>query len=263
MKKEFAGMKKNRILAFIFKPILLWFIAGVIDFSLVHHYKKPLFSICTESMQGGGSGTYVGLGYSFDIEGNFTPDTSDYGVTSYRCYILGKQVSRGFWEKMLVSENYYFSKMNFNVAFANWTDDSHFYAASLNSDKYIESSKLHLPVFLFSSLDELNNFKQTYENVLSMNQSWDEVSSFEEITEEIDEDFFDDQSLGLIYVSANNCTHRFAVSDVYVEDDTINFEVKETTRAETVDTAMAGWFITAEIPNDLLFDEAKIDAFMK
>ena len=41
------------------------------------------------------------------------------------------------------------------------------------------------------------------------------------------------------------------------------FEVKETTHAETVDTAMAGWFITAEIPNDLLFDEAKIDAFMK
>ena len=254
---------KKKYIAIVLAVIFLWFVAGVIDFALVHSYHKPLFSICIEPMQDGGSGKYAGLGYSFDIEGNFTPDSADYGVTSYRGYILGKQVIRGFWERMLVSENYYFSKMSFNTAFANWTDDSHFYAASLNSDKYIESSKLHLPIFLFSSLDDLNNFKQAYENVLSMNQSWDEVPSFEEITKEFDKEFFDDRSLGLIYVSANNCTHRFAVSDVYVEEDTIHFEVKETTNAETVDTAMAGWFITAEIPNDLLFEETKIDAFIK
>ena len=254
---------KKKYIAIVLAVIFLWLAAGVIDFALVHSYHKPLFSICIEPMQDGGSGKYAGLGYSFDIEGNFTPDSADYGVTSYRGYILGKQVIRGFWERMLVSENYYFSKMSFNTAFANWTDDSHFYAASLNSDKYIESSKLHLPIFLFSSLDDLNNFKQAYENVLSMNQSWDEVPSFEEITKEFDKEFFDDRSLGLIYVSANNCTHRFAVSDVYVEEDTIHFEVKETTNAETVDTAMAGWFITAEIPNDLLFEETKIDAFIK
>ena len=88
-------MKKKRIGIIVLAIILLWLAAGVTDFALVHSYHRPLFCICTEPMQDGGSGKYVGLGYSFDIEGNFMPDAKDYGVTSYRGYILGKQVSRG------------------------------------------------------------------------------------------------------------------------------------------------------------------------
>ena len=94
-------MKKKRIGIIVLAIILLWLAAGVTDFALVHRYHRPLFCICTEPMQDGGSGKYVGLGYSFDIEGNFMPDAKDYGVTSYRGYILGKQVSRGYWEIML------------------------------------------------------------------------------------------------------------------------------------------------------------------
>lgn len=94
-------MKKKRIVIIVLAIILLWVAAGVTDFALVHSYHRPLFCICTEPMQDGGSGKYVGLGYSFDIEGNFTPDTTDYGVTSYRGYIFGQEVSRGFWEIML------------------------------------------------------------------------------------------------------------------------------------------------------------------
>ncbi len=94
-------MKKKKTIIIVLTVILLWLAAGVTDFALVHSYHKPLFCICTEPMQDGGSGKYVGIGYSFDIEGNFTPDTADYGVTSYRGYILGKEVSRGFWEIML------------------------------------------------------------------------------------------------------------------------------------------------------------------
>ena len=94
-------MKKKRIVIIVLAVILLWLAAGVTDFALVHSYHRPLFCVCTEPMQDGGSGKYVGLGYSFDIEGNFMPDAKDYGVTSYRGYIFGKQVSRGYWEIML------------------------------------------------------------------------------------------------------------------------------------------------------------------
>lgn len=97
-------MKKKRIVIIVLAIILLWLAAGVTDFALVHSYHRPLFCICTEPMQNGGSGKYVGLGYSFDIEGNFMPDAKDYGVTSYRGYILGKQVSRGYWEIMLTGD---------------------------------------------------------------------------------------------------------------------------------------------------------------
>ena len=99
--------KKKFIIAVVC-VIALWFVIGIIDFALVHNYRRPLFCICTEPMQDGGSGKYVGLGYSFDIEGNFMPDTElpatedkKPKVTSYRGYIFGKEVSRGFWDEMI------------------------------------------------------------------------------------------------------------------------------------------------------------------
>ena len=48
------------------------------------------------------AGKYAGLGYSFYIEGNFMPEEKNQGVTSYRGYIMEKEVCRGFWERMLV-----------------------------------------------------------------------------------------------------------------------------------------------------------------
>ena len=94
-------MKKKKFIITVFCVIAVWLIMGIVDFALVHSYHKPLFCICTESMQDGGSGKYVGLGYSFDIEGNFVTEDGYRGVTSYRGYIFGKEVSRGFWDEML------------------------------------------------------------------------------------------------------------------------------------------------------------------
>lgn len=103
-------MKKNKkkIVIAAVCVIAVWLIMGIVDFALVHSYHRPLFCVCTEPMQDGGSGKYVGLGYSFDIEGNFMPDTETPAtedkkpkVTSYRGYIFGIEVSRGFWAEML------------------------------------------------------------------------------------------------------------------------------------------------------------------
>ena len=91
-------MKKKRTVIIVLAIILLWLAAGVTDFALVHSYHRPLFCICAEPMQDGGSGKYVGLGYSFDIEGNFVTEAGHLGVTSYRGYILGQEISRGSWE---------------------------------------------------------------------------------------------------------------------------------------------------------------------
>ena len=99
--------KSTKIIIAIPGIVILWLCVGIVDFALVHNYRRPLFCVCTESMQDGGSGKYVGLGYSFDIEGNFMPEAKNPGVTSYRGYILGKEVCRGFWEKMDVDKLIY------------------------------------------------------------------------------------------------------------------------------------------------------------
>ena len=88
--------------------VVLWLCVGAVDFALVHNYRKPMFCVGVDLADDGGSGRYVGLGYSFDIEGNFMPDTETPAtedkkpkVTSYSGYIFGIEVSRGFWDEML------------------------------------------------------------------------------------------------------------------------------------------------------------------
>ncbi len=84
--------------------VAVWLLMGITNFSLVRNYHKPLFCIGKELADDGGSGMYIGLGYSFDIEGNFMPEAAAAGVTSYRGYLFGNEVCIGFWEELLCYE---------------------------------------------------------------------------------------------------------------------------------------------------------------
>ncbi|ADU28687.1 hypothetical protein [Evansella cellulosilytica] len=84
------------IFVIILAVILLWVISGIIDFSLVNGFeKKPIFAIPTVTADDGGSGTYQGLGYSFEIEGDFMSVDEPPRVTYYEYYILGSLISKG------------------------------------------------------------------------------------------------------------------------------------------------------------------------
>ncbi len=86
-------MNKRKIVFIVVGVILaIWLVVGIIDFSRVHNFKKPAFCIVTEANDDGGSGHYVGLGYSFDIKGNFMPEDELKGVTEYAYYLFGIRV---------------------------------------------------------------------------------------------------------------------------------------------------------------------------
>lgn len=99
--------KAKRIVIAILAVLVLWLCVGITDFALVHNYQKPIFCRGVDLEQDGGSGEYAGLGYSFYIEGNFMPEEKNQGVTSYRGYVFGKEVSRGFWDRMEVDKLIY------------------------------------------------------------------------------------------------------------------------------------------------------------
>ena len=107
LSKGGGGVLKKKVISSTIVVIVLWIVVGAVDFALVYSYRKPIFCIGTKLADDGGSGKYVGLGYSFDIEGNFVPDTDitvsedKPSVTSYRGYLFGREVIRGFWEEML------------------------------------------------------------------------------------------------------------------------------------------------------------------
>ena len=85
---------KKKILIPLIIAIVVWLAMGLTDFNkVVRNFEQPIFCICIEPMQDGGSGKYIGLGYSFEIEGNFMPEDEFPGVTKYKAKIFGLTVS--------------------------------------------------------------------------------------------------------------------------------------------------------------------------
>lgn len=86
-------MNKKFIIAIV-SVIVVWIIIGIVDYSRVHNFERPIFCVYTEPMQDGGSGKYVGLGYFFDIEGNFMPEDEFPGVTKWTYYLFGNEIQK-------------------------------------------------------------------------------------------------------------------------------------------------------------------------
>lgn len=146
------------------------------------------------------------------------------------------------------------------VSYANWSDDSKIYMQALNTDKISINSVQHLPIYKFDTLNDLEQFKKNFGSILTMNHGYDEVPSFNSATQKYDNAFFEENSLLLVYVSASNCTHRFKMQNVGYDNKSFSVHVVETTNAEYVDTAMAGWFITVAVSDNLIKTVTNFDA---
>lgn len=86
---------KKRIVIIISVLLLVILSFGITDFFRVNQFEKPIFCILTNGASDGGSGKYIGLGYSFDIKGNFMPEDEFPGVTCYTYKIMGIEVCSG------------------------------------------------------------------------------------------------------------------------------------------------------------------------
>ena len=146
------------------------------------------------------------------------------------------------------------------VSYANWTDDPAISTDALNADKMNISGEKHLPVFKMETKQELEQFKTNYGKILSMNQSYGDIPSFEEVTSKYDEAFFEENILLIVYVDANSGTLRFDVSSVYCENGSICVHVKQTNNPEVVTDDMAGWFITVAVNENIVQNCKSFDA---
>ena len=92
--------KKKIIVIFTIIIFLIIIGLGLTDYLRVKSFEKPKFTFISKDLQkDGGSGTFIGLGYSVKIKGNFMTDLSDdtitHGVTEYEFYVIGIKVSSG------------------------------------------------------------------------------------------------------------------------------------------------------------------------
>jgi len=89
--------KKKSIIIVIIVLFMIWLAMGAVDYFRVSNFERPFFCLldAENNYDDGGSGIYKGLGYSFDIKGNFMPEDEYPGVTRYSYYIFGSEVSVG------------------------------------------------------------------------------------------------------------------------------------------------------------------------
>lgn len=146
------------------------------------------------------------------------------------------------------------------VSYANWSDDESISKGALNSDKLSNSSEQHCPIFRIDTKQDLNQFKSKYGDILSMNQSYDEIPSFEDATSKYDEAFFKVNSLLIVYVTTNSGSDRYDVSDIENDMKSFVVHVKQTNNPEISTEDMAGWFITVAVQDSTIRDCESFDA---
>ena len=111
----------------------------------------------------------------------------------------------------------------------------------------IISSVRHLPVYKFDTLEELNRFKESYKDILTFDQGYDEVPSFNEVTAAYGESFFADHTVVLAYVEASSGSFRYAVRDISCQGSALCLDVEQTNHPGVYTDDMSGWFVIAEV----------------
>ncbi len=132
------------------------------------------------------------------------------------------------------------------VAYANWTDDSRIFVC-LNAEKMYISSVRHLPVYKFDTEEDLVQFKENFEDILTLDYGYNEVPSFNAVTAGYDEDFFVTHTVVLAYVASGSGSLRYDIREVAIDGSALCLNVVQTNHPEVGTDDMAGWFVMAEV----------------
>ena len=140
----------------------------------------------------------------------------------------------------------------------NWTEDDRIFSC-LNEEKMVISSVRHLPVYKIDTKGELEEFKERFDGVLTLDQG---SPSFNEITMEYDDQFFSEYSLVLAYVTAGSGSLRFEIRDAALSEEALCLNIVQANHPEVGTADMAGWLMIAEISKADLETVTEYDAVM-
>lgn len=144
--------------------------------------------------------------------------------------------------------------------YASWEELKEIYEKALNSDTFTQSMVMHLPIYKLDTQAELIEFKAELDRILTVDQGYDEMPSFDDVTAKYDETFFEENTLVVVYVTASSGSYRFNVDNVELANGRFCVHVKQTKKPEVFTEDMAGWFITVAIPDHVARADFKFDA---
>ena len=137
------------------------------------------------------------------------------------------------------------------VSYANSARDKTIYSKALNSSKIdVQNPNGILPIYRFDSLKNLNDFKEKFKDKLTMDNGYDEMPSFNSVTAQYDNKFFDENALFLVYVEATSGSYRYNAHSIYNDGKEFKIAIHKVRNPEVYTEDMAGWFVTVGIKKD-------------
>ncbi len=250
---------KKKLLIIVVIIIICLFIIGVVtsylDSARVRNNMEPKYTIKIVS-EDGRKVTYLGLGYKVIRYTGVSPNEPFKNN-------IGAKYGNWFMNYELEEEKELKSEIITKVAYANWASN---YGGLCSDEKCISSSKMILsdvprfPLLKFETKSELEEFKNKYKDVFTMNQGYDEVSSFNDVTSEYNDEFFEKHILMIAYVEANSGSFRYTISEVKKKNGNLIFKVLKTNNPEVYTSNMCGWFLIAELEKEYIKDCIEFDA---
>ena len=157
-------------------------------------------------------------------------------------------------------QNEQIGEYSVKISYANWTEDNNMYSECLNQGKMVLSSAQHLPVFMFETKGELDHFKALFQNIMTFDQCYNEVPSFNEVTAGYDESFFTENTLVVAYVTASSGSFRYDVKNISLVDSDLCVDVAKVKDPEVYTADMAGWLVIVELNKEVVKRCASFDA---
>lgn len=131
---------------------------------------------------------------------------------------------------------------------------------ALNASKLHDSNPWNLPIYKFDTLSDLEKFKRDFGGENGFVYGWDEVPSFNDVTKNYDEYFFERYTLMLVCIEASSGSYRFGFKDVTINDNYFCIHIEQTNDSQGGTDDMAAWFITVAVPDSMIENCTDFDA---
>ena len=121
---------------------------------------------------------------------------------------------------------------------------------SLNA-KNIQPKDNRIPIYKFDTLAELEQFKADFGEEYGFINSYDEVPSFNDEAAKYGEEFFENNTLMLVYIVSSG-SYRYGVKSIHCDGTNFTIHAEQINHPSVIDDNIASWFITVAVPDSMV-----------
>ena len=149
------------------------------------------------------------------------------------------------------------------ISYVGWSDNQAIYDNALNKDLLQSQPNEHLPIFKMDTVEQLEQFKNTFTTVFDFYQGYDNALSFDGALTKAQwnsDAFFSENTLLIVYIPSNNGSLRFYVEDVVTTNNSLRISIEQKSVSETQTNNKTGWLVLIQVTDEEINKYTSFDA---